>query len=134
MKCDRLFRAFGYFSFHPAANYPELLMKSGVIISSDERRTSTVSKRVTTIVDFMVNLYTKAAYDLIPQPLNIPRMAVILVGSLQDKYGLRVFRQLSDRRSLHLQTPVFFMEDCLSDSLLSYFTRSSWFGDNYGQS
>jgi hypothetical protein len=83
MKCDRLFCAFGYSLFISAispaptcitVNYPKLLMKSEIIISSHERRTSTVSKHVTTILDSMVNLYTKAAYDIIPQPLNIPRL------------------------------------------------------------
>jgi hypothetical protein len=49
-------------------------VKSEVIISSNERRTSTVSKHITRILDSMVNLYTKAAFDIIPQPLNVPRL------------------------------------------------------------
>jgi hypothetical protein len=57
-------------------NYPELLMRSEIIISSHERRTSTVCEHITRILDSMVNLYTKAAFDLIPQPLNIPRLVL----------------------------------------------------------
>jgi hypothetical protein len=57
-----------------AMNYSKLLMKSEIIFSSHDRRTSAVSKHITTILDSMVNLYTKAAFDLIPQPLKIPRL------------------------------------------------------------
>lgn len=93
-------------------NYPKLLMKYEIIISSHKGRTSTVFKHVPAIVDCMVNLYTKAAFGLIPQPLNIPRLVHdghILIGSLQHKFGLRVFRKLSDTTPLHLQTPVVFI-------------------------
>lgn len=92
-----------------------MTMKYKITISSHEGRTNTASEPVPTVIDCMVNLYIKAAFGLIPQPLNIPRLVHdghIWIGSLQHKFGLRVFRKISDTRPLHLQTPVVFMEDC----------------------